>query len=292
MKRLLSSLFVVLTPLSVFAFADTENSEFKSYIDNMVSEGLVSGYSDGKFRPNNSVSFFESLKIATNTTSGKQHIYNQNEQDFYKNIYNQQFSQNEKVFAHNDKISRDFAMYIILKNLGINLENTKIANTFPDVNENSLFSNYINFAKNNGIIGGYANGNFGPNNPVTRGEFAKMSWRAIRENRSTLLQNAQSLTNNTAVQAQIMQNKNTATVVSVSDGDTLKVRNTEGNIETIRILGLDAPESFTTRFGYKECYGDEASNFLNNYLPTGAVIDIIYSGGDKYNRDLAEVFYQ
>ena len=49
---------MVLAPLSVFAFVDTENSEFKPYIDNMVSEGLVSGYNDGKFRPDNSVSFF------------------------------------------------------------------------------------------------------------------------------------------------------------------------------------------------------------------------------------------
>lgn len=291
MKKIFLAIFLGFFPLSTFAFSDVQNSEFKPFIENMANEKLISGYSDGKFRPNNSVSFFEALKISNNTANGKTEIpANQNNWDFFRNIYENKFSQNEKFFKNNNKISRDFAMYIILKNIGVNLENTKIENNFVDVNSNSLFANYINFAKNNGIIGGYTDGTFGPNNSVTRGEFAKMAWKTIRENRENILQNYQKILDENKIFSKNNFTKNSATVVSVSDGDTIKVRNPEWKIETLRILGFDAPESFDTRFGYIECYGKEASDFLRKYLPVGTNVEIIYHGKDKYKRDLAEVF--
>lgn len=42
-------------------------------------------------------------------------------------------------------------------------------------------------------------------------------------------------------------------VVSVSDGDTLKVR-MGGTVETVRVLGMDTPEKFATRTGNAECF--------------------------------------
>lgn len=289
MKKFLILSFFIFLPFQVFAFFDTQNSEFRPYIENMISEKLISWYSDGKFRPSNPVSFFEALKISINTNSWQQYIpEDQTETDFYKQIYENKFFQNEKIFKNNEKISRDFAIYLILKNLGINLENTKIENNFTDVNPNSLFSNYINFAKNNWIINGYSNGNFWPNNPVTRWEFTKMAWTTIREKRDQILENFAKISNNQINNNQ--KNTITATVVSVSDGDTITIKDSSGNTNKIRILWLDTPESFDTRFGYIECYGKEASDFLKKYLPVGTTVQVIYYGNDKYSRDLAEVF--
>ena len=80
MKKFFLAIFLGFFPLSTFAFSDVQNSEFKPFIENMVNEKLISGYSDGKFRPNNSVSFFEALKISNNTANGKTEIpANQNE---------------------------------------------------------------------------------------------------------------------------------------------------------------------------------------------------------------------
>lgn len=78
-------------------------------------------------------------------------------------------------------------------------------------------------------------------------------------------------------------------VQSVTDGDTIKVRIWTW-VETIRILGLDAPESFTTRFGYVECYGKESSNYLKNLLSSGSSVYVEFYGNDKYSRDLADVY--
>lgn len=180
MKKVFIMFLLAILPIStlqVSAFSDIQNSEFKPYIEQMLAEKLVSGYDDGLFRPSNPVSFAESLKIVINTTRGVQNISSKQKwYDYYEEIYKKEFLQNEKIFAQGQNITRDFAMYIILRNLGIDLENKKIPNQFPDVKDSSIFANYINFAKMNGIVSGYSNGRFGPNNLVTRGEFAKMTW--------------------------------------------------------------------------------------------------------------------
>lgn len=86
-------------------------------------------------------------------------------------------------------------------------------------------------------------------------------------------------------------NKIKAKVIQITDGDTIKVQS-EWIIHTLRIVWFDAPEITTTRYWYIECYGQEAVNYLKNYLPINAEVEIIYHWGDKYNRDLAEIFYK
>lgn len=91
MKKFFLSIIIGFFPLSALAFADIQNSEFAPFVENMAKENLISGYADGKFRPNNPVSFFEALKISTNTAKGKQEIIGQNEQDFYRDFYQKNY---------------------------------------------------------------------------------------------------------------------------------------------------------------------------------------------------------
>ena len=44
--------------------------------------------------------------------------------------------------------------------------------SFPDVAEGKWFSKAVAWASANGIASGYANGNFGPNDPITREQLA------------------------------------------------------------------------------------------------------------------------
>ncbi len=79
------------------------------------------------------------------------------------------------------------------------------------------------------------------------------------------------------------------TTVEVIDGDTIKL-----NGETIRMIGIDAPESNTSRYGYVECYGAEASQHLKDLLKNAVKVEIIKDSTqgdkDKYNRTLGYVF--
>lgn len=81
-------------------------------------------------------------------------------------------------------------------------------------------------------------------------------------------------------------------VISVSDWDTIKI-NYNWVDTTIRLIWVDTPESYTTRFWYKECYWDEASEYLKNLLEWKSVwieLDQTQWTTDKYWRLLAYVF--
>lgn len=86
--------------------------------------------------------------------------------------------------------------------------------------------------------------------------------------------------------------KSQYTLVEVVDGDTIKVEDQSGKVFSVRMIGIDAPESNTARYGYAECFGDEAKNHLKSLLDTTFVeIETDPSQGsfDKYNRLLGYV---
>jgi len=78
---------------------------------------------------------------------------------------------------------------------------------------------------------------------------------------------------------------NEAIVLSVNDGDTIKV-NLEGKKESIRLIGLDAPEIDQERWGKR------AYDKLYSLVPPGSLVTIEFdvTKRDKYNRLLGYVF--
>lgn len=78
------------------------------------------------------------------------------------------------------------------------------------------------------------------------------------------------------------------TVARVVDGDTVHVTMPDGTDETIRLIGVNTPES-TTRH---EPYGEEASAYAKRRLPKGLVvwIETDVRLRDKYGRLLAYVW--
>ena len=48
---------------------------------------------------------------------------------------------------------------------------------FPDVNGTAYYANATRWASANGIVSGYPNGNFGPDDPITRQQLAAILWR-------------------------------------------------------------------------------------------------------------------
>lgn len=80
-------------------------------------------------------------------------------------------------------------------------------------------------------------------------------------------------------------------VSKVVDGDTIKVF-LNGKIQSVRLIWIDTPESNTTRYGYIECYWDEAGYFLTTLL-WNQKVSLLYDETqwkyDVYNRLLAYV---
>lgn len=81
-----------------------------------------------------------------------------------------------------------------------------------------------------------------------------------------------------------------ATVVDVTDGDTIKVR-LQGDVENVRLIGIDTPETHG-RGGLRECFGREATSRTAALLPPGTPVRLErdVEPRDRYGRLLAYVF--
>jgi micrococcal nuclease len=69
----------------------------------------------------------------------------------------------------------------------------------------------------------------------------------------------------------------TAEVVRIIDGDTLVLR-THGRGTRVRLIGVDAPETWTRR----DCFGAEAARALRRLVPPGSAVR---AAGDVEPRD-------
>lgn len=81
-------------------------------------------------------------------------------------------------------------------------------------------------------------------------------------------------------------------VETVVDGDTIKVRLPSGQLETVRFLGIDTPETVDPRRP-AGCFGKEASNRTKELLTGKNVrleIDPSQGNRDKYGRLLRYIY--
>jgi micrococcal nuclease len=67
----------------------------------------------------------------------------------------------------------------------------------------------------------------------------------------------------------------TATVVSITDGDTLRLQLADGTLESVRLIGINTPEA-------SECWADEAVLALADLTPVRSQVRIT---ADTSNRD-------
>jgi endonuclease YncB( thermonuclease family) len=74
-----------------------------------------------------------------------------------------------------------------------------------------------------------------------------------------------------------------ATVLSIGDGDTIRVRQA-GKALTLRLACIDAPETAQSP------YGQQARTYLQQRLPIGREVSINIKTTDRYGRSVAEVF--
>ena len=81
-------------------------------------------------------------------------------------------------------------------------------------------------------------------------------------------------------------------VSSVIDGDTFRIKY-EGKTQSIRMLGIDAPESNKTRYKHLECFGTQAKDYLKSLIDKKRItfkFDSSQDQRDMYDRLLAYVF--
>lgn len=157
----------------------------KDEIEYLLSKGIVSGYPDGTFKPDNPITRAEFVKIINKVigTKGKSDVpfKDVNEKNWFydevakaiKSGYVEGYGDN--TFRPNKPITRQEAAKIIVT--AFRLEGISLSNDSSFIDQNKIDNwaqEYVTILKNRGYIYGYADGTFRPNNPITRAESVKM----------------------------------------------------------------------------------------------------------------------
>lgn len=172
-------------------FKDTYKHWAYSQINSMVRKGVISGYNDNTFRPDNYITVREFLVMLSKVDPMKKRL-NKGDLTVYSSEYDWAFCEINNIFSKIsyidvsksglnyklDKfISREEVAFLIAKyNDMVNKGNNK---SFKDI-YNSKFKEQIDIAVSNGYIKGYKDGTFRPYNGITRAEAVTLLYRIGR----------------------------------------------------------------------------------------------------------------
>ena len=161
-------------------FIDVSGHWAEATIKSFVEQGYINGYSDGTFRPNNSITRAEFVKIfnkyfGLTETSGK--VFNDTKTHWAKNEIDIAVTNgvangvSEAEFKPNDPITREQAAKMISNYMKLDDNNHDKLGKYNDKNKVSSWAlNSVEGIIEKGYMYGYSDNTFRPKNPITRAE--------------------------------------------------------------------------------------------------------------------------
>ncbi|MCA9385840.1 S-layer homology domain-containing protein, partial [Candidatus Dojkabacteria bacterium] len=180
------------TPGCTAVFPDICDNVFESYITNLENDGIVGGYSDGTYKPDNPVTrgemskfIFNAFSIPQNTSCGNFPDVNSSH-TFHVYITSLKCAgvvggYSDGTYKPDEYVTRDavtkFVVNALIEN-GISV-NLSLSHGFSDVPSSNVFGPYIAYLTNvtvdgEKVISGYSDGTYRPANVLTRGEMSKV----------------------------------------------------------------------------------------------------------------------
>ncbi len=175
-------------------FPDTAGSWCAQAVEQMAQRGILSGYRDGTFRPNAKVTRGEAAKMIGAAVDSLPYTLPQTGQGTFPDIENHWARRNirqlivegiirvqdyGKNFGPNQNITRLEMVRMLMRMLGFSSGQAD-KHTFSDLSGLSFLDQYYcEKAAQIGLVEGYADGTFRPNDPLTRGQAAALLQRAL-----------------------------------------------------------------------------------------------------------------
>lgn len=178
-------------------FSDLPDTHWAySYVSYLFCRNVISGYADGTFRPENYTTRGQFTKMVAIGMGWN--LYNPYfpsfidiapGSDFYQYIETAHLrgiinGYEDGTFRSNNNITRAQASKMLVLANGWEIVNPP-SPTFPDILPGHWAYGYIETAIRHGIIGGYSDGTFRPNVPLTRAELSKMVALTLQQARPT-----------------------------------------------------------------------------------------------------------
>lgn len=192
MRRFLSMTIALMVILSsgvvVFAqISDADGHWANKEITYMVNKGIINGYDDNTFRPDDNMTNAEFYKVINELAGYKEKVEvkfkDVKKTDwFYENVEKglaAGYLEETELLNPNELITREEVARIV--GYVYDLEpNAKYIRQFKDYADVSLkFRGYVGALKNKGYIQGYEDGTFRPKDNITRAEVVKMLYNII-----------------------------------------------------------------------------------------------------------------
>jgi len=162
-------------------------STFYNFVQCLACRGIVSGYSDGTFRPSNDVTRGQAAKMVSNAAGYSDHIPPgrqtfsdvPNSNTFWLFIervalHSAIGGYSDGTYRPNNNMTRGQLAKVTSEVAEYNDPIPTSRQTFSDVAPGSTFWLYIERAALHGVFGGYSDGTYRPGNNVTRGQASKI----------------------------------------------------------------------------------------------------------------------
>jgi len=276
-------------PLSAFgaSLSDVSSNKNEPAIQYLYSHGIISGYPDGTFKPDNTVNRAELLKILVGG-KGITPAADQNNNCFpdvkaewfapfvcYAKTQGWVDGYPDGTFKPSQEVNKVEALKMLVNSQGYEVQQAISEQLFDDVNNTQWYAPFIKAAKDKGLLE-IESGSYGIAQQMKRGEISENIYRAIIMKEFSL---------NKFVKNFQIDGIPFYQVVRVVDGDTLDVH-INGETKRIRLIGLDTPETVDPNKPV-QCYGPEASAkakemLFGNFVSMEA--DETQGDADKYSR--------
>ncbi|HCC08047.1 MAG TPA: hypothetical protein DEP72_07840 [Clostridiales bacterium] len=277
MKRIVAYVMIALLSISSISYTKVEASDvilsdvkigdwYKSNVDTLIGKGIVKGFADGTFKPNNTVTKAQFVKMVI-TSMGYNELQNGGvywaTPYINKAILLRLLSPREVTSEEFEKpITRADMAVIIAKGLqeryADNLED--YANLLSDYESiKDIYKEYVLKVYSKGIIGGYTDGKFKADNGLTRAEASTVILRMIEPNVRLKVEDAISKEDVTRLQSYELTSGQIA-----KDLSTLQISVYKGKAERYFenfIYGIDytklQKDDVPWRFAYIEAKGGD-----------------------------------
>ncbi len=170
-------------------FNDIANTTGKAAIEKLAGKGIISGYANGQFSPNDSITRAQSAImlnraiVYSDTPAPNPNYADVNESSFAYDVIVKMteagvFAGSNNHFNPSQQLTRAQMARVLVEAFALT---GTTARTFNDVASDHWAKEYISILAENGITVGYNDGGFKPNKSISRAEFSIMLAKALEK---------------------------------------------------------------------------------------------------------------
>ncbi|HAU40116.1 TPA: hypothetical protein DCW56_04245 [Candidatus Peregrinibacteria bacterium] len=169
-----------------------DGDQYSTAISYLKDNGIISGYEDGSFKPNQEINRAEVLKMLLEglgydvPTEEFAAIFTDVESASWYEKYILYASElgivsgyPDGTFKPSQNVNKVEFLKILTRSYGLDLSDYPVTELYPDTDMTQWYAPYVQYSKDNTLMDPAEDGNFYPANNVTRGEVAETLYRLV-----------------------------------------------------------------------------------------------------------------